>query len=396
MIFCKLLDTGEGIALVGPGASAELWPGWKEFLPGLIEHTQQCGKLNQTEAGFIQKEAPRTPLETAQHLRNKLGDTLYFEYFQAVFGNKISSQTGEAFTTTHQALLQLPVQNYLTLNYDACLTNARAYLYPRAATSYYFWDQEEVRNILETNGFQRLILHAHGRYDRSGSIIFTLDDFRRAYNYTPFVRLLDNLFVLKRLIIVGFELEAPYIKQLLGRISGDYKKSPLKHIAFVGLNDEEMEVTGLLRERVEMVYGARIIFYPSRNNHETLASWLNGLAGKYASTTGTKRAGETKHREASPSPDQTQLNPFEIPVDKLVSLLLSRKSATVSLPELSQRQKEDYDKFDYQCFDRIYLPGVFSKKSNNIMVVNGNEIKIGDVLFALFLRFLVELKKILS
>ncbi len=296
----NLLEAREAIALVGPGASAQLWPLGKEFLRGLIERTQQCGKLNQTEAGFIQKEAVQTPLETAQQLRNKLGDKLYFEYLQEVFSDKTSDQTGEAFTTSQQALLQLPIQNYLTLNYDAGLTNARAYLYPRAVTSYYFWDQEEVRNILRTNGFKRLILHAHGRYDRAGSIILTLDDFRRAYNYAPFVRLLDNLFVLKRLIIVGFELNSPYIKQLLASISGDYKKSPLRHIALVGLDDEQMQAADLLREREEMVYGAQILFYPSRNKHETLSEWLNALADKYALPTRGMRAENTKSVEASP------------------------------------------------------------------------------------------------
>jgi hypothetical protein len=384
------LHAGEAIALAGPGASARLWPTSEEFLLGLIGHTRQRGKLIQAEAGFLQKEVILSPLDTAQQLRNKLGDRLYFEYLQEVFSDKISPRTGEAFTTSHQALLQLPIQNYLTLNYDAGLTNARAYLYPRAVTSYYFWDQEEVRNILHGNGFKRLILHAHGRYDRTGSIILTLDDFRRAYNYAPFVRLLDNLFVLKRLIMVGFELNSPYIKQLLASISSDYKKSPLRHIALVGLDDGQMQAVELLREREEMVYGAQILFYPSRNNHETLSEWFNALAERYASTTETLRVAKTQTTTIS---EQTPANPFEMPVEKLLSMMLTKKTANAPFPELSQKQKEDYGKFDYQCFDRIYIPGVFPKRQANLIEINGNEIKLGDSLFNLFLRFLVELKK---
>lgn len=191
----KLLDSGETTALVGAGASAGLWPLWEEFLHDFIEHCQECGKIKKKEAKFLLKEAPQTPLETAQQLRNKIGEQLYFEHLQETFKDKISPQTGGAFTLTHQALMQLPIHNYLTLNYDAGLTNARAVLYPKATTSYYFWDQEEARRIRE-RGYKRLILHAHGRHDRADSIILTLNDYRRAYDNRAFVRLLEDLFCL--------------------------------------------------------------------------------------------------------------------------------------------------------------------------------------------------------
>jgi tetratricopeptide (TPR) repeat protein len=178
-------------------------------------------------------------------------------------------------------LLQLPIHNYLTLNYDAGLTNARTFLYPKATTSYYFWDQEEARQILDP-GYKRLVLHVHGRYDRTDSIILTLNDYRRAYDNRAFVRLLDKIFAFEKLIIVGFGMTDPYIKELFNNISKDYKKSPPGHIAFVGLDDENLEVTHLLRERVEMVYGAKVLFYPARDNHKALTEWLTALAEKYA------------------------------------------------------------------------------------------------------------------
>jgi len=139
----KLLESGEAIALVGAGASAELWPLWNQFLQGFIDHSLKNGKIKPEEAEYFRNEAPQNPLETAQLLRNKIGEALYFEYLYETFRDKISPQTNGAFTLTHRALLQLPIHNYLTLNYDAGLTNARASLYPKATTSYFFWDQEE-------------------------------------------------------------------------------------------------------------------------------------------------------------------------------------------------------------------------------------------------------------
>lgn len=80
---------------------------------------------------------------------------------------------------------------------------------------------------------------------------------------------------------------------------------------------------------------------------------------------------------------------FELPIEELISRLLKPKAIT----ELSKRQKADYDKFDYQCYDKVYIPGTIPMRRSNLIVVNENEIKIGDSIFTLFLRFVVELKK---
>lgn len=68
----KLLESGEAIALVGAGASAGLWPLWNDFLQGFVDHSLKNGKISQAEADFFRNEAPQTPLETAQQLRNKI------------------------------------------------------------------------------------------------------------------------------------------------------------------------------------------------------------------------------------------------------------------------------------------------------------------------------------
>jgi hypothetical protein len=295
----KLLNAQEAIAFVGAGASAGLWPLWDEFLKGFVEHSLELGKINRDEADYFNNEASQNPLETAQQLRNKIGERDYFEFLQETFKDKISPQTSGAFTLTHKVLLQLPIHNYLTLNYDAGLTNARTALYPQATTSYFFWDQEEARRIRE-RGYQRLVLHAHGRHDRADSIILTLDDYRKAYDHRAFVRLLNELFNFEKLLFVGFGMADPYIKQLFNNISKDYKTTPFQHIAFVGLNDAEMKVGHLHRERVEMIYGAHVLFYPTENHHQALTDWLNMLAAKCSELPASQTAKEIEPLPASP------------------------------------------------------------------------------------------------
>jgi hypothetical protein len=294
----KLLDAEEAIGFVGAGASAGLWPLWDEFLKGFVDYSQKLGKITEGEAAYFKSDASLNPLETAQQLRNKIGDHYYFEYLQETFKDKPSPQTGGAFTLTHKALLQLPIHNYLTLNYDAGLTNARAKLYPKATTSYFFWDQEEARRIRE-RGYKRLVLHAHGRHDRVDSLILTLNDYRKAYDNRAFVRLLNEIFNYERLIFIGFGLTDPYIKQLFNNISKDSTTTPLRHIAFVGLDDSEIKVAHLHRERVEMIYGARVLFYPTENFHQALTDWLQMLVKKCSATAGSQTAEDIQPIPAS-------------------------------------------------------------------------------------------------
>lgn len=295
----KLLDDEEAIAFIGAGASAEIWPLWNEFLKEFIEQGQSLGKITETEVDYLKTNVSQNPLEIAQQLRNKIGERDYFEYIQETFKDKISPQTDGAFTLAHKALLQLPIHNYITLNYDAGLTNARALLYPQATTSYFYWDQEEAKRI-RNKGFKRLVLHAHGRHDRSDSIILTLNDYRKVYDNRSFVRLLNEIFNSENLIIIGFGMTDPYIKQLFNNINKDCNSTSFQHIAFIGLDNSEMSAANLHRERVEMVYGSRVLFYPTENHHKALTDWLQMLVENYSESACSRSAEEIKPYLVSP------------------------------------------------------------------------------------------------
>ena len=60
------------------------------------------------------------------------------------------------------------------------------------------------------------------------------------------------------------------------------------------------------------------------------------------------------------------LHTFELPIEKLISGLLKPKAIT----ELSKRQKADYEKFEYLCYDKVYIPGTIPMKRSNFIVVN--------------------------
>jgi len=61
-------------------------------------------------------------------------------------------------------------------------------------------------------------------------------------------------------------------------------------------------------------------------------------------------------------------------------------------PALTSQQREDYELHGYKCEDRLHIPGISPMKKQNLILLNGHEIKLGDTLFALLMRFVVELK----
>jgi len=61
--------------------------------------------------------------------------------------------------------------------------------------------------------------------------------------------------------------------------------------------------------------------------------------------------------------------------------------------ELTEKQNKDYKNFEYKCYDKIYIPGTIPMKRSNEIEVNDHKIKLGDSVFKLFLRLVLELKK---
>ena len=63
------------------------------------------------------------------------------------------------------------------------------------------------------------------------------------------------------------------------------------------------------------------------------------------------------------------------------------------IPNLTSKQQADYEKYGYQCQDKLNIPGTFPRKRSNDVYLNDHKISLGDSIFALLMRLAVELKK---
>jgi len=67
--------------------------------------------------------------------------------------------------------------------------------------------------------------------------------------------------------------------------------------------------------------------------------------------------------------------------------------ADLVIRELTEKQNKDYKNFEYKCYDKVYIPGTIPMRRSNEVEVNNHKIKLGDSVFKLFLRLVLELKK---
>ena len=65
---------------------------------------------------------------------------------------------------------------------------------------------------------------------------------------------------------------------------------------------------------------------------------------------------------------------------------------TTPPPTLTPKQQADYEEYGYKCRDHLDIPGIFPMKRKNLILLNGHEIRLGDKLFAILMRVVVELK----
>lgn len=68
-------------------------------------------------------------------------------------------------------------------------------------------------------------------------------------------------------------------------------------------------------------------------------------------------------------------------------------SVSTHVPSLTDEQLADIDRFGYLCQDRLHIPGTYPRERSNDVSLNGQKLQLGNSLFALLMRFVVELRK---
>lgn len=269
-----LLGSEKAIAFLGAGISAEIYPLWIQFLRDLVQHGIDVGKVGWEKSSYLKDEIHRSPLVAASLIKDAIGKQDYYQMIKSVFGRRKSKITGKYYTRLQASIIQMPFQKFVTLNYDPGLTEARAALVNGATTSYILGNQTEVYDLISDSS-KTAIAHLHGRFDVQESIVLNYEDYRMAYKRDAYRRTLETLYTSNRLIFIGFGMEDQFVKELFSNIKWDFKSENLGHIAIIGISSSDIPFVGEIRSKYELTFGAKVLFYPSENNHEFLVDFMN-------------------------------------------------------------------------------------------------------------------------
>ena len=380
------LRTGEAIAFVGAGASAELYPVWNQLIAKLAEAAADRGLATEETRDFWIKIGARRPQQIAHSIKRVLTEGVYHDVLQKIFSPKKTDP--RQFTPIHDVLLRIPFRGYVYLNYDECLLAARNALYPELALeAHCTWrDATCLREWLSGGIFssqRRPILFAHGIHQRPKTIVLGSDEYRKAYLSVPYREVFKSLWN-QRLVFIGFGFSDGWLDYIADDVitHANARAGAPRHIALAG-QPEDYGYAPEMRHIFHEQYNTEPIFYYYRKierdggiyeDHAELMALLEPLA-TCESTSATpprkpKRRTTLLWPERSEPKGEKLVRPLHSAENRFLQILISRFSLA--------RQKRGsvlHVQFDYKTpaiwsreakyYIEENLPG-FDKKSNEI------------------------------
>ncbi len=138
-----LIRSGRGLAFVGAGASAGLYPLWGELLGQLAGEAVRRGVATEAEHAYWIGSST-DPADAVAGIRKYLSPSILGVKLREIFRPK-AGPDGRRFTLIHEAVLRLPFRGLVTTNYDPGLLEARLSVRPDvAASGYATWADDDL------------------------------------------------------------------------------------------------------------------------------------------------------------------------------------------------------------------------------------------------------------
>jgi tetratricopeptide (TPR) repeat protein len=232
IMLARALNLRTVVAFVGSGCSAPLgYPAWKALVADVVKKTDKtCRRLTTEERGRLSNIYARlTSAEVAstRDLIFYLG--LCQMHLEAIEGGSLHEQIAKTIeaidgkrscrddSNPYIELMQLPIERFVTANYDRELERAIADARGGGKEPHWF-TQERHGNLagFAIAGFPEMrnaVFHCHGRYDVHKSIVASEQDYQQWYltqrdtAANTFRQSLDLLFGSNPVLFLGFGME---------------------------------------------------------------------------------------------------------------------------------------------------------------------------------------------
>jgi len=283
------IQQNNAIAFVGAGASAPLYPVWNTLINSLAEEAYSLGLVDDSGKNYYQRLAMSEPQKAVRLIKTNIEKAKYQDLLSRMFSPK-RGEDGNCYTRIHAALMKISFRGFVTTNYDPGLTEARMVERPDIKnTGYATWrDREELIKWNNEEIFNEgllPILHAHGHYQQSDSIILSSDEYDEAYKPGIYRRTFENLCTRCRLVYIGYSFRDPFLSYIHSNSINLYANVTSynsDHVALIGFHDGEIPSQEERRHYKE-VYNADVVFYPikkgrdGRDDHSSLLALLSDV-----------------------------------------------------------------------------------------------------------------------
>lgn len=283
----RYLADREAVAFLGAGVSAPLYPLWAGLIGQLVDAA--AARLTEAEAATCRAHAASSPEEIVEILRQRLGVAAYRDVLRDVLPARTDPVSGRSWTPVQELVCRCAFKAVVTTNYDPGIVNARMRVRPNAlATGFMTWQDELGLDRWRTGkvfGDDELpVLYAHGQYNRPDSVVLATTEYRNAYE-GKLAHVLARLVDGGHLTWIGFSFADQRIAAILREVahwSGTQVDpgAPPEHVAIMPWDPAaDSNDPGILAQRTEISYGARLVLYPAPGgDHAALAVLLSELA----------------------------------------------------------------------------------------------------------------------
>lgn len=285
-MLARALNVGNVVAFVGSGCSAPLgYPTWKGMVTDVVQWTARRHRRDKIFAPRLGEMQERLHSGDAIASRDLI---FYLGFCQSILGQidfrdfiaqrfkRWERKANREGNNPHRALLDLPIERFVTSNYDHELEKALERKFHRHKREP-FTQQKEDHGLMA--GFalakmpelQNAVFHCHGSVDAPDSIIATEADYQEWYlkedsEHAAFRQSLQLLFGSNPILFIGFGMEDDDLLRQL-RIFSAVTPEEKSSRPFFALLPERNPATGRDHDRLDSLYdryGLHVIPYPSK------------------------------------------------------------------------------------------------------------------------------------
>src|SRR5579863_3512324 len=180
----EYLASGEAVAFLGAGVSRPLYPLWDGLIGELVDAA--ADRLTPKEQATCRALAKDSPEAIVEIVRRGLGPGVFREVLRGVLHVRTDPESGRSWTPVQELLCRCPFKAVVTTNYDPGIVDARMRVRQTAAATG-FTTREDERGLDrwrtgDVFGEAELpVLFAHGKHNRSDSVVLATTEYRRAY-----------------------------------------------------------------------------------------------------------------------------------------------------------------------------------------------------------------------